>query len=115
MVEVIQGGSRFTLNQIIGFLFGILVLQATFSFFRIYLFTRVSEKAMADVRKDLYSKIICLPITFFESNRVGDLTSRVTSDVSYLDHVLSFTLAEFFRQTATLIIGTAFLFIPLGS
>lgn len=110
VVEVIQGGSRFTLNQIIGFLFGILVLQATFSFFRIYLFTRVSEKAMADVRKDLYSKIICLPITFFESNRVGDLTSRVTSDVSYLDHVLSFTLAEFFRQTATLIIGTAFLF-----
>src|SRR5690606_39588667 len=55
VVEVIQGGSRFTLNQIIGFLFGILVLQATFSFFRIYLFTRVSEKAMADVRKDLRS------------------------------------------------------------
>ena len=110
VVEVLQGGSRFTLNQVIGFLFGILVLQATFSFFRIYLFTRVSEKAMADVRRDLYSQIICLPVTFFENNRVGDLTSRVTSDVSYLDNVISFTLAEFFRQSATLILGTAFLF-----
>lgn len=110
IVEVLEGGSRFTLNQIIGFLFVILILQATFSFFRIFLFTRVSERAMADVRKELYSKIICLPISFFEENRVGDLTSRVTSDVSYLDQVLSFTLAEFFRQSATLIIGTAFLF-----
>ncbi len=109
IVEVLQGGSKYTLNQIIGFLFVILVLQATFSFFRIFLFTRVSERAMADVRKDLYSKIICLPITFFETNRVGELTSRVTSDVSYLDNVLSFTLAEFFRQGATLIIGTVFL------
>ncbi len=109
IVEVLQGSSRYTLNQIIGFLFGILVLQAVFSFFRIFLFTRVSERAMADVRDDLYSKIICLPVTFFETNRVGDLTSRVTSDVSYLDNILSFTLAEFFRQGATLIIGTAFL------
>ncbi|GAA4446817.1 ABC transporter transmembrane domain-containing protein [Ravibacter arvi] len=110
IVAVLQGSSRFTLNQIIGFLFGILVLQATFSFFRIFLFTRVSERAMADVRKDLYSRIICLPVTFFEQNRVGELTSRVTSDVSFLDNVLSFTLAEFFRQGATLIIGTLFLF-----
>lgn len=110
IVEVLQGSSRYTLNQIIGFLFGILVLQAVFSFFRIFLFTRVSERAMADVRKDLYSRIICLPVTFFENNRVGELTSRVTSDVSYLDNVLSFTLAEFFRQGATLVIGTAFLF-----
>ena len=109
IVESLQGSSKYTLNQIIGFLFGILVLQAVFSFFRIFLFTRVSERAMADVRNDLYSKIICLPVTFFETNRVGDLTSRVTSDVSYLDNILSFTLAEFFRQGATLIIGTAFL------
>jgi ATP-binding cassette subfamily B protein len=109
IVEVLEGTSQYTLNQIIGFLFGILVLQATFSFFRIFLFTRVSERAMADVRKELYSRIICLPMSFFENNRVGDLTSRVTSDVSYLDNVLSFTLAELFRQGATLIIGTIFL------
>ncbi len=109
VVEVLQGSSKYTLNQIIGFLFGILILQAIFSFFRIFLFTRVSERAMADVRRDLYSKIICLPITFFETNRVGDLTSRVTSDVSYLDSILSYTLAQFFRQGATLIIGTGLL------
>lgn len=32
IVEVLQGSSKYTLNQIIGFLFGILVLQAIFSF-----------------------------------------------------------------------------------
>ncbi len=110
VVEVIEGKSAYTLNQIILFLLVVLLLQATFSFFRIYLFTRVSERAMADVRRDLYSKIITLPITFLERHRVGELTSRITTDVSYLDGVLSFTLAELFRQLATLLIGTGLLF-----
>ena len=44
----------------------ILCIQAVFSFLRIYLFAQVSENAMADIRHDLYRRIITLPITFFE-------------------------------------------------
>ncbi|MBK6979259.1 MAG: hypothetical protein IPH28_20980 [Cytophagaceae bacterium] len=36
---------------------------------------------------------------------MGDLMSRLTSDVSAVQNVLSTTLAEFFRQIATLVIG----------
>ncbi|EAY31208.1 ATP-binding cassette, sub-family B [Microscilla marina ATCC 23134] len=88
----------------------VLVAQATFSFFRVLLFVRVSENAMKDMRIMAYSKIISLSVAFFEKKRVGELTSRLTSDVGQLQEVMSFTFAEFFRQIGTLVIGVGFLF-----
>lgn len=83
----------------IGFLLGaILLIQAVLSFFRIYLFEYVSQNAMAAIRRELYGKIITLPIYFFEENRVGNLTSRISSDVSQLQDALSNQLAFFVRQ-----------------
>ena len=91
-------------------LFVIIVLQSVFSFSRVWFFTQVNERALANIRRDLYNKMICLPIPFFEEKRVGELNSRITNDVSALQDTLSITLAEFFRQSATLIIGIALLF-----
>ena len=109
VTSVIQGKSAFTLNQVILIFGGILILQAVFSFFRIYFFAQVSERSMADVRQAVYSKIITLSIPFFEKRRVGELTSRLSSDVTQLQDVLSITLAELFRQVATLLGGTIFI------
>ena len=44
----------------------ILIIQATSSYFRVLLFTNVSEKGMADIRKALYNKLITQPISFFD-------------------------------------------------
>lgn len=111
VVEVIEGKSNYTINEIILILFGILVIQSIFSFFRIYLFAKVSEGAMADVRNDVFRKMVTLPLPFLENRRVGELTSRITSDVSQLQGVLSTTVAEFFRQIATLVIGMIFIWM----
>ncbi len=100
-----------SIHQVIIIFSVILLAQAIFSFFRIYLFAVVSEKAMADIRASLYNKIISLPILFFEQKRVGELNSRITSDVTQLQSALSFTIAEFLRQIATILIGTTILFI----
>jgi len=110
IIEVIEGKSPYTINQITLFLFFVLICQAVFSYFRVYLFTKVSELAMTNIRSDVFTKIITLPIAFLEQRRVGELTSRITSDVSQLQGLLSFTLAEVFRQVATLIVGVSILF-----
>ncbi|MCU0471013.1 MAG: ABC transporter transmembrane domain-containing protein [Arcicella sp.] len=94
-----------TLNDVTFLFIILLILQAAFSFFRVYTFTRVSEQSMRDLRKALYTKIITLPVPFFEKNRVGDLMSRITTDISQLQDVLSITLAELFRQIFTLVGG----------
>lgn len=88
----------------------ILLGQAFFSFMRIYLFARVTENAMADVRLALYRKLISLGLPFFEERRVGELTSRITADVEQLQTAFGVTIAEFLRQVLTFIGGTIVLF-----
>jgi ABC-type multidrug transport system fused ATPase/permease subunit len=107
MTKVIEGKSKYLINEVTIFFFAILIVQAILSFFRIYTFAQVSEKSMRDVRQTLYAKIITMPILNFEKRRVGELMSRITSDITQLQDVLSITLAEFFRQIFTLIGGIA--------
>lgn len=94
-----------SINQVALFLVVILIFQGIFSFLRVLTFSRVSEFAMADIRASLFGKLLSLPYPFYEENRVGELTSRITSDITQLQEALSWTLAEFFRQIATLIVG----------
>jgi len=113
LLNVATGKAKYglSLQDIAILLVGLLFVQGLTSYLRVILFAIVSEKGMADIRKSLYQKLISLPITFFEKNRVGDLTSRSTADVQQLQDAISVTLAEFLRQIITLIIGISYLFI----
>lgn len=104
-------GRKLNINEICLVMIGVLIFQGIFSFLRVYLFAKVSENTLADIRKNVYQKIISLPITFFEKNRVGELTSRLSSDITQLSDILTFTLAEFFRQFSTLVFGVIFLLV----
>ena len=114
LLDVAQGKGDFILtsiNQIAVALIAILAIQSVFSFLRVYTFTIVSEKSLADLRHAVYAKIIWLPISFFDSRRVGELTSRITSDVGTLQDTFTFTLAELLRQLLILMIGIPLIFI----
>lgn len=87
-------------------LFGIFLLNSLFSFFRIYLFSIVTEKTLRDIRNKAFSKLIHSPISFFDKNKVGELTSRIATDINLLQELLMTNLAEFFRQWLTIIIAT---------
>jgi len=91
-------------------LMGVLIAQATFSFLRVYFFSRVSERSMADIRLSLYEKLMTLPMRFFDTQRTGELMSRITADIALLQDTFSITLAEFFRQFCVLMIGLGVLF-----
>ncbi len=45
-----------------------------------------------------YDHLIKLPLKFFEKRRVGELNSRISSDISLLQETLTTTLADFIRQ-----------------
>ena len=87
----------------------ILLVQGVLSYLRTIFFAQVSEKGISDVRKALYSKILCQEIYFFEQHRVGELTSRLTADVEQLQSSFSITLAEFVRQIVILVSGVIIL------
>ena len=120
LVDVAQGhsgvetGFGLALNSLATIataLFVILFLQSVFSFFRVYTFSIVTEKTLADLRTTLYEKIIWLPQTFFDRTRTGELVSRITSDVGTLQDIFSITIAELLRQILVLISGSIFLLV----
>ncbi|WP_338792904.1 ABC transporter transmembrane domain-containing protein [Bernardetia sp. MNP-M8] len=114
LIDVATGDESFLLdsiNQITLALVVVIVIQVIFSFFRVYLFAQVSEYSMADIRKALYQKYLTLPMSFYDKHRSGELMSRITADVALLQDTFSVTLAEFFRQIITLIVGLGILFV----
>ncbi len=114
LLDVAQGKNDFVLtsiNQIALALIGILAVQSVFSFLRVYTFTIVSERSLSDLRHAVYTKMVWLPMSFFDSRRVGELTSRLTSDVGTLYDTFTFTLAELLRQILVLLIGIPLIFI----
>jgi ABC-type multidrug transport system fused ATPase/permease subunit len=83
----------------------VLSVQMVFSFLRIYLFTYVGEHAVADMRKEIYQRLIVMPIDFFGQRRVGELSSRITADVQQIEDAVTSVFAEILRGFLTLVIG----------
>jgi len=98
------------INQAALLLIGVLFFQSLVSFFRVVLFAFVTERATADIRTELYAKMVMLPMTFFDKTRTGELASRMTNDVALLQTTISTTLAELIRQTVILITGLLLIF-----
>lgn len=101
---------RWSLNTTLMLIFIQLGIQTFFSYMRVYLLTEVGEKSLADMRRDVYSKLLTMPMSFFTEKRVGELSNRISSDLSQIQDAISFTLAEFLRGIFTLVIGLVFIF-----
>ncbi|MGO1648537.1 MAG: ABC transporter ATP-binding protein [Sphingobacterium sp.] len=114
MIDAAQGRQTYpwlpaSLMYIGGLSLIILSFQSITSFFRIRLFVEIAEKALANIRKDTYHKLITLPIDFFANRRVGELNSRLSSDLSQIQDTMTTTLAEMLRQAISLGLGVALL------
>ena len=95
-------------------LFVMFIIQSIFSFFRIVIFTNVTENALQDIRKDAFKRLIYMPMDFFNKNKVGELTSRLSSDIEKIQETMRTTIAEFFRQIVIIIGGIIFLVLISG-
>ncbi|MBP6459159.1 MAG: ATP-binding cassette domain-containing protein [Crocinitomicaceae bacterium] len=97
------------INQVAFALFLLFGFQALFSYFRVVLFTNVTENTLRDIRYDAFNRLIYMPMDFFNQHKVGELTSRVSSDITQIQETLRTTIAEFFRQIVIVVGGIIFL------
>ncbi len=83
----------------------ILIAQALFGYTRTRLFVLVTEKTLASIRQHIYNHLIKLPMSFFSARRVGELNSRISSDIALLQDTLTYTLADLISQVIVIIGG----------
>ena len=93
------------LGQLTLILMATLVAQSFFSYIKTYYMSEVAERSVADIRRDLFAKILTLPMSFYHQNRVGELTSRINNDVGMIQHSMTVTVSELIRQMVILVGG----------
>lgn len=114
MQGILELISADTINTFALALIIMFAVQSFFSFFRIVLFTNVTENTLRDIRKDAFSRLIYMPMDFFNQHKVGELTSRISSDIEKIQETMQTTIAEFFRQIVIIIGSVVFMLMISG-
>ena len=70
-------------------IFGLVTAYATVSATQGYLFNWIGQKAMFDIRRDLFAHVQRLPVRYYDKNPVGRLVTRVTNDIASLNELFA--------------------------
>ncbi|MEP7066018.1 MAG: ABC transporter transmembrane domain-containing protein [Gemmatimonadota bacterium] len=99
------------LNELALLLVLIFAVQGVLSFVQVWLITAVAEKVIARLRSELFAHLVRLSPGFFAEQRTGELTSRLSTDLTLLQSVMTYQSTELLRQLVYLIGGIAMLTI----
>ncbi|MCM8899890.1 ABC transporter ATP-binding protein/permease [Caldicoprobacter algeriensis] len=91
-------------------LLGVYILNSLVAFLQGFFMASISEKTVARMRRDLFSKYQVLPLKFFDSHTHGELMSRITNDIDTISFTLHASLTQFISGVIT-IIGTIILML----
>ncbi len=109
--EGFVAGSVEQLRQAILFLILLAVMMAAGTFVRFYLMSWLGEKASADIRRAVFDHIISLHPGFFETNRSGEITSRLTTDTTLLQSIIGSSFSMALRSMISVTGATVMLMI----
>ncbi len=108
--QVVAGGDGGGLDRLILLLVALFSVQAVGSFVQTYLLGVVGERVVAQLRGDLYGRLITLSLDFHGQRRVGELVSRLSSDVTLIRTMLTQTVTSLLSSVIGLVGSVIILF-----
>ena len=92
-----------TINRyFVGFL-AAAVIFGVFAALRFYLVTWLGERVVADLRTAVYRRVVRMDPTFYETTRVGEVLSRLTTDSTLVQAIAGVNLSIVLRSTLSLV------------
>ncbi len=91
------------LRQAVFVILGLSLFMAAGTFTRFYLVSWLGERVSADLRKAVFNHIITLHPSFFETNRSGEIMSRLTTDTTLLQTIIGSSFSMALRSTLTFV------------
>ena len=101
--SVTRSRSLATLNSLALLLIGVFLAQAAFSFLQSNLLATVGERIVRDLRTTLYRHLHAQSLEFFGARRVGEIVSRLSSDVTQMRTVLTSNVTSLLSQTVSVL------------
>lgn len=99
------------LNQALLILLGVILLLAASSYTRFFLVHSIAERVIADLRKKVFRHLLSLDPFYFETHKTGEEVSRINTDTTVLQMVVTTNLPMAFRHFLTMTGGAVMLFI----
>ncbi len=84
--------------KILAFVFVLYVLSGIFQYFQQFMMTRIAQRTVYDLRKDLKAKMERLPINYYDTHSNGDIMSRVVNDMDQIATTFQQTLTNFVQS-----------------
>lgn len=110
-----ESGTASDIDKTALFLVGIFLARSLFMALRIFTLAALGEGVVADVRIATYRHLLTMPIRFFDENKTGEITSRLTSDIAVVQGTVSTALATAAAQIITLVGAIVLIFRISGS
>ena len=105
------GGTSTDLRDAIALLLTIAAAVAVGTFVRFYLVSWLGERVSAALRKAVFDNILRLHPGFFETNRSGEIMSRITTDTTLLQTIIGSSFSMALRSSLTLVGALVMMFI----
>lgn len=99
------------MTRSIGLFLGLVIVQGLCSMGHSYLTAWVSQEVVADFRKHLFGHLQTLTVSFFARRRTGELLSRLMSDVTVIQSIVTETPIDGVKQLVTFVGGITFLLL----
>jgi ATP-binding cassette, subfamily B, bacterial len=98
-------------NHVVLMLISVLAVQSLIAFFRVQGFIRSGEAALNHLRRDIFAHLVQLPIRFYQEQRSGALSNRISADLGVVRETLLNAVPQAVRHTVILIGGLVFIFV----
>ena len=90
---------------------GVAALMAIANGARFYFVSVVGERILTDIRREVFDHLLTLDAAYFDTHRVGELTSRLNGDVATVRQAIGWSFSSMLRGAITLIGAVALMFL----
>ena len=105
------------LPRLLGIMLVLYIIHGAATLIQGYISASLSQRIVSRLRKELFDRIVHLPISYIDSHSHGDLISRMTNDADNISNIVSSSLSSLFSGVLMLIGTLAMMLhysVPLG-
>lgn len=103
MTEFVNNDKQAALFWICVSLLVATIIKNIARYLALYYLVILRNRIIRDIRKDLYNKILDLPLSYFSDERKGDIISRMSNDVKEVEWSLMASLEAIFKEPVTIV------------
>ncbi len=89
------------------------VVSSVLSYILSVLMIRISRKVVYQMRKDVFNRLMELPVGYFDTHQTGDIISRISYDIDTVNTSLANDIIQIFTTLIT-VVGAFFMMIVIS-